>query len=236
MQQDQTERSGPEAGRVFSEVMSPSTSAPPQLQHPQQGPSSPQIAQQGDTPIVQHVVHSVTTYRSGAEVEAPDTPTSTASRKRSALSIDRAMGGDPKRSSSPTSSPRPPLIPGLPQTLSAPISLHPAGSPSPVGTLALPENNAPQHSEGQLVPAGRSDATSSHRGVVSEALPVTEEERSMMRNMVWWYQQAVSEDKTRMAELYAQKYHEFEDRKPSCACGAYCKPSCRVRCRSLLGM
>ena len=33
----------------------------------------------------------------------------------------------------------------------------------------------------------------------------------MMRNMVWWYQHAATEDKARMAELYTQKYHEFED-------------------------
>ena len=32
-----------------------------------------------------------------------------------------------------------------------------------------------------------------------------------MRNMVWYYQQALTEDKQRMAELYARKYHEFED-------------------------
>ena len=211
MAQGSAERLGPEASRLLSEVMSPSSSAPPQLQQHQQGPLLPQLALQGETPIVQQVVHTVTTFKSGADVEAPDTPTSTASRKRSALSTDIAMGGEPKRSSSPTPSPRPPLIPGLPHTLSAPISLHPAGSPSPVGTLELADLHAPQHSENQLVPAGRSDATSSHHGVISEALPVTEEERSMMRNMVWWYQQALSEDKTRMAELYAAKYNEFED-------------------------
>ena len=92
---------GPQAGGFLSEVMSANSSAPLQLQQQQHHSALlPQITQQGETPVVAQVVNTVTTYGSGADVEAPDTPKPPASR--TALSTDLVPGGEPKRSSSPT--------------------------------------------------------------------------------------------------------------------------------------
>ena len=178
---------GPQAIPRLSEVMSPSgSSAQPQLHH---GATPSQSAQMEDASMVTRVVHTVTTvHRHGADVEAPDTPTSTASRKRTALSTDLVPGGDPKRSSSPTPSrDRPPLIPGQPAPWPLPLS-SPAGSPMSVGPDMSPTaTTVIQHSGDQLVSAGGSDATSAHRGQQSNALPIGEEEREAMRHMVRFY-------------------------------------------------
>ena len=119
---------GPEADRPLSEVMSPSYSAPPHVQQ-QLDSQLIQLALEEVPPGGSQVVIERTTITrtSGADVEAPDAPTSVASRKRSALSTDLATGGEPKRSSSPTTLHRPPLIPGQPSSSALPV---PAGSPS----------------------------------------------------------------------------------------------------------
>ena len=164
-------------------------------------------------PLSTQVVQSVTTvYRGrGADVEAPNTPSVSATRKRLALD-DNPSGrrGAQRRSRSPPALEQP-NAPGLPHPYPAPLPV-PAGSPRTVSPVQPSTAIAvQQHSAAHLGHAVGSDATSSHQGQQSYIPPILEAERELMRNMVWWYQQAATEDKQRMAEMYAQKYNQFED-------------------------
>ena len=159
---------GPAADTSVSEVMSPSgSSAPPQIDQglypPGQTMGYPPLP-----PLSTQVVQSVTTiYRGRADVEAPDTPSTSATRKRLALgNSPSGRRGPPRRSRSPTPAPqeRQPMIPGLPHPYPAPLPI-PAGSPMAVSPGSSHTAIAvQQHSGAQLGPnAARSDATSSHQ-------------------------------------------------------------------------
>ena len=156
---------GPAAGAPLSEVMSPSGSSAQPQNNQELPPPGPTM---GQDPLSTRVVQSVTTiYRGRADVEAPDTPSTSATRKRLALgNSPSGRRGPPRRSRSPTPAPqeRQPMIPGLPHPYPAPLPI-PAGSPMAVSPGSSHTAIAvQQHSGAQLGPnAARSDATSSHQ-------------------------------------------------------------------------